>query len=94
MRTIWVQYDSQAYATHDGVRVDNNSSHSVECFLFFVFRCFFGSLAPYGCLRSFAPEGSVILGQALPPCGVESEPYALPESCAAWSKPGALCGYF
>jgi len=41
-----------------------------------------------------APEGSIGLGRALPPCGVESEPYALPLARAARRKLGTLCGYF
>jgi hypothetical protein len=67
--------------------------------MFFSFRCCFCgvlffrgymSLAPWGILRSDAPEGFVGLGRALPPCGVESEPYALPLARAARRKPGAL----
>ena len=52
------------------------------------------SFAPREILRWDAPGGSVRLGRALLPCGVESEPYALPESCADRSEPGALCVYF
>ena len=75
----------------------DNSGYSfrrVLCSLSVILVCGFRSLPPRGDLRSYAPEGSVRLGQALPPCGVESEPYAMPEARAAGRKPGALCGRF
>ena len=70
-----------------------NSFWSLILFLrgFIVF-CGYRSLAPWGFLRFDAPEGSVELGRALPPCGVESEPSAMSQARATRLKPGALRG--
>ena len=44
--------------------------------------------------RSDAPEGYVGMGQALPPCGVESALYALPQARSWQREPGSLFGCF
>ncbi len=49
--------------------------------------CGYISLAPWKILRFDAHEGSVGLGRVLPPCGFESEPYALPQARAAGVSP-------
>jgi hypothetical protein len=65
-----------------------------DFFCSFAVYCGYRSLAPWGILMFDAPEGSVGLRRALPPCGVESEPYALPHVRATRRKPGALGGYY
>ena len=94
MRTFWIQYSSQARAAEEGVGNSGYGMRQVMRFLFVIFRRGLGSLPPKGILRLDAPEGSVGLGRALPPCGVESEPYTLHEARTARRKPGALCDYF
>ena len=94
MRTFWIQYSSQERAGEEGEGNSGYVLRLIKCFLFVIFRCGVRSLPPQGILRLDAPEGSVRLGRALPPCGVESEPCALPEARDARRKPGALCDYF
>ncbi len=94
MRTVWIQYIGQARAAEDDMCNSSCVMRHVKCFVFIIFRCGFRSLTLLGILRSDVPEGSIGLGRALPPCGVESELLALPEARDAKHGPGALCGRF